>query len=206
MQGAINSEIGQLSTAVEAYREHFGEYPPDPTNPELIPKHLLKAFKYAGPPPPELASLEPGTALVFWLGGVMGPNGVPIGFSSNRNNPFDATDKNRIGPFFDFDPQRISDGKYYPKGFNVSDESDVYNYFRAERGSYDGKTSLSGTVPYRNVNTNDWVNPHSFQIHSPGLDGIHGSGTQYPTGGDYQPADYDDQTNFSGGPLKNQMP
>lgn len=208
MQADINAEIGQLSSALKLYKSQLGEYPPDSNQDEAsVRRHLLKAFKYTGPLPEE-AKLEPCTALVFWLGGVIDPDtGLRIGFSANPKKPFDPEDKNRIGPFFDFDPQRLTaEGQYYPKGFGLSDEADVYNYFRAERRSYEGKMGGSNTAPYWSTETNEWVNRDTFQIHSPGLDGIHGSGTQYPSGEDYEDADYDDQTNFSGGPLKNKMP
>ena len=234
MQADINSEIGQLSSDLKAYKAQLGEYPPDycdPDNPEdfaLIKRHLLKVFRYVPEDEEELKTLlrnnklEPGTALVFWLGGVMKEVGtgddkyyVPIGFSANPKNPFDPEDKNRIGPFFDFDPQRLTvdfdpqrltvGGQYCPKGFNISDKADVYNYFRAERRSYEGKMGGSNTAPYWTTELNEWVNRDTFQILSPGLDGIYGSSSDYPPNGDDEQG-LDDQTNFSGGPLKDKMP
>ena len=208
MQSNVNKELSLLSQSVEAYRMEMGEYPPDGTNPDqdLVKRHMLKVFHYTGEPP----TVEPCTALVFWLGGMRNDDGIPIGFSDSKK-PFDVINKNRIGPFFNFAPERLLGGSYYPEGFNVSDEKDSYVYFRSENGDYTGKAGCCGdkpTQPYMNTkteDTEDWVNPDSFQIHSPGLDGVHGNSTQYPDG-PYEEVDLDDQTNFSGGPLKNKMP
>ena len=53
--------------------------------------------------------------------------------------------------------------------------------------------------------TFDWVKRDSFQIRAAGLDGVFGTGREYPTGGDYDDATYDDQTNFSPGTLEDKM-
>jgi len=204
-EGALNKEIYELSAAVEAYRVQMGEYPPDGSDPAAVKRHMLKAFRYMGQAP----EVKPSTALVFWLGGVIDQNGIPIGFSDSRN-PFDPANKNRIGPFYDFDPQRISGGAYYFTGLSTTEGTSMYVYFRAEKGSgYAGKESIvCGTKPYMDATAKELtpVNPDTFQIHSPGLDGIHGAAIQYPIGTDYLEPDYDDQTNFSNGPLSKKMP
>jgi len=212
MEGLINKELGDLHQAIEAYKAEMGEYPPDGTDPAAVKRHLRKAFHYTGPAP----DLEPCKALVFWLGGVINEDGVPMGFSDSRTTPFDNTNTNRIGPFYEFDPTRIvpspnsPGGEYLSNGFGAGDDVDSFVYFRAEKATgYAGKQSCCGTKPYMSTDpktAGEWVNPDSFQIHSPGLDGIHGGGTQYPSGEDYQEVDYDDQTNFSGGTLKNKLP
>ncbi len=39
-----------------------------------------------------------------------------------------------------------------------------------------------------------------YQIFGPGLDGMYGSGIQYPSGADYDEARKDDMSNFTRGP------
>ena len=48
------------------------------------------------------------------------------------------------------------------------------------------------------------MNPRSFQILCPGLDGIFGTGYHYPSGADYNVNNNDDVTNFSNGKLENE--
>ncbi len=168
---AIVTEISQLDMACKAYKERFGEYPPDGLDSAATIRHLQKAFpRYTGGMPSFMMSgtthlLSPMNALVFWLGGMPDPTtGRPIGFSANPLNPFEATSSNRIGPFFEFDPTRmglargttdygpgtVQSYRYWPSGATNSPQygSFKYNgyaYLRAENGSY---CTSSGAVKY----------------------------------------------------------
>src|SRR5262245_46642027 len=51
-------------------------------------------------------TLEGDQCLVFFLGGI-NENGQPSGFSTNKSNPMDASTTQRLGPFFQFETQRL---------------------------------------------------------------------------------------------------
>ena len=92
-EAAITFEIKQLETACQAYKERFGEYPPDFTDQNTVMRHLAKAFpRYqpgitqGGGPSNNWAGFRrdmqagstnnldvnnftPASALTFWLGG-----------------------------------------------------------------------------------------------------------------------------------------
>ena len=193
---AIAVEISQLDLGLNAYKERLGEYPPDFTVAEDVPRHIAKAFPdYTGAMVP---SGDASTAILYWLGG---PDGN--GFSANPLDPFD-NNPSRIGPFFEFDPGRIRDSRYYPPGVPFGSSSGgfaPYVYFRANRGGgYDGHTGWQNARPCRDTRSGGWANPYSFQIRSSGMDGRFGSGRDFPTGEDYgqDKSTYDDITNFSG--------
>ena len=160
---AINMELKQLEMACQAYKEKFGEYPPDGTNAAAVARHLRKAFprcsESAYPKwvcevdrsdpnnPVYTTALNPATALGFWLGGVSDGNGRLIGFSADPTNPFSPSAASRIGPFFDFDPLRQKGGvvsdtdttpyQYWPQGAEGEKTTGPIVYFRAENGHYD---------------------------------------------------------------------
>lgn len=92
-KAAMKMEVTNLATAIEQYKQKYGDYPPDGSNWDVVARHLRKAF-------PRMASTELGTlqtacggtgsgtfplgvmnraeALVFFLGG----------FSSDPQHPF----------------------------------------------------------------------------------------------------------------------
>jgi prepilin-type N-terminal cleavage/methylation domain-containing protein len=111
-------EINGLQTALAAYKEKFGDYPPDFTDTTLagpVQRHLAKAFpRYTGNWQNDLTTwfqavlkaqgdsnaqndattirplLDPSWALAFWLGGLPDGSLIPNGFSPNPTDPFDT--------------------------------------------------------------------------------------------------------------------
>ncbi len=231
----IAVELSQLEAACMAYKEKFGEYPPDFTDSAAVTRHIAKAFpRYPDPSDwtteipnatgLNINELTPLTALTFWLGGMRDANGVPVGFSANPRDPFNATSTSRIKPFFDFDPNRLSGYRYWPQGAVGNRTSGAIAYFRAENGSYlTANTWMNDNDPAHvrpaidtrlsdiSAGNVSWINPESIQIFSSGLDVAYGEltdkiyGLQFPTGGNYSEATYDDVTNFSGGTLESAM-
>jgi prepilin-type N-terminal cleavage/methylation domain-containing protein len=119
--GAIVTEISQFDAALRAYKEKFGEYPPDGTDQNAILRHIHKAFpRYdtaKGVPQigaPGTGSLTPFNSLTFWLGGRWDDvNKRFTGFSADPTNPFDlgvTPSVSRIGPFLELDPNQCGDG------------------------------------------------------------------------------------------------
>jgi hypothetical protein len=113
---AIKVEISKLDTACQAFKEAFGDYPPDGYDANAVNLFIRRAFPdidsshfptlrtFAAYDPssssmssdPDPASYDPAGALVFWLGGVKERSatgntwtGRRIGFSANPINPFD---------------------------------------------------------------------------------------------------------------------
>jgi prepilin-type N-terminal cleavage/methylation domain-containing protein len=217
----MKSEIKQLELALEQARNQLfgGQYPPDTLNPADWQQCVRRAFpRYSGavPTPPT----TPAEALVFWLGGMKDPtSGNFIGFSSNPLNPFDAsTNTNRIGPFFNFDRTRVGPGSgaglyvYYPQNDLTTPTTappaagtapQPHVYFKAVAAAYTG--TFNNAQPYVDVAADPsgatWVNPQSFQLMCPGLDGLYSASTggspHYPKGDNYGQNTYDDITNFT---------
>ena len=115
-----------------------------PLNTHLAEVWVVGTYNASGPgvtSGPNGQFLTPATALVFWLGGMQDANGNFIGFSADPTDPFDAKyatihgagtyQKNRIGPFFDFQKSRVSGYFYFPDnglGTNINANS-PYVYF-----------------------------------------------------------------------------
>jgi hypothetical protein len=200
----MRSELIQLALALERCRSDLGhgEYPPRSTD-ELraVEQFLAKAFPdYHGELPEKYKNLDAASSLVFWLGGMTDKDGQMIGFSADPKNPFDTTNKSRIGPFFDFDRARLRyDGGlpvYLP--WNNNPQSEPVVYFRADsKGEYHG--AWHNCHPCLDSLGGGWVNPKSFQLFSPGNDGKYGYGAQYPSGTDYDAQRQDDVSNFTRG-------
>lgn len=129
---AIKSEITQLQMACEAYKQKYGEYPPDLTDLVALDRHLKRAFpryRYRAERPypdfplarqflddvaaaygissPDL--LGPASALVIFLGGVPEQAGStkPAGFHADPKNPFRSGEP-RTPPFYEFDVSRLT--------------------------------------------------------------------------------------------------
>ena len=148
----------------------------------------------------DINTMNPSTALVFWLGGMPDAQGKLSGFSQNPADPFEspATTSSRIGPLFDFDPGHLKNSAYYAPPVTAG-SGKPYIYLRAEQGqpqlkreyySYDPtgskpytfKKGGSGAQPYWDQRNGGWVNPDSFQILFCGLDAKFGKENVYPTG------------------------
>ncbi len=210
-------EVMSLDQALNAYKEQFGEYPPDGGDPAAVTRHLARAFPQTKDAPP--ITVDPSTALAFWLGGVPEvdpgtgrPTGCLCGFSTNPLHPFENNkiQPRRIGPFFSFDSSRLPAGTYtfYPaNGLSADPASNQpLVYFAARSGTYSNLSQWGHCRPYTWMGKG-YVNPATFQILSPGRDGRFGTGRDYPSGSDYNVDNYDDVTNFiKGATLKSDMP
>jgi len=227
MRATIKAEINQLALALAAYKAEHGEYPPDGTDEIAFLRHFDIVFPYSeikfdnDSEDPSQKLKDPSEALVFWLGG---PDGN--GFSVNPQNPLDKGGP-RTTPFFQFDPDRIEDGKYLLDGLKSP-----FVYFRAENGGYAGKSYDSSEIhgedhhddendgqqpggaqpdhehivtPYMHNNT-EWMSAQSFQIITTGLDGKFGKGSDFPSGSDYCSEALDNITSFSNVTLEDEMP
>jgi prepilin-type N-terminal cleavage/methylation domain-containing protein len=177
--GVIAAELKSgLEGACQQYKAQFGEYPPDGTDQAAVDRHIHKMFPYYTGVTPQIGAstgLTAFTSLTFFLGGMWDDtNKRFVGFSADQTNPFDTSNPSRIGPFFEFDPNRtdqntagtmtIGSGtgaprtkvlRYWPQG-TISNGSATTNtpgsiaYFRAENGSYQvagGTTTKSYADP-----------------------------------------------------------
>ena len=106
----IRVEITQLSQAVEAFKNKYGAYPPDGSNPVITARVIRKMFPRILPAEfaqamTVLQALDPAEALPFWL----------RGFSSDPKRPFFGpggpfnitTERNNEG-FFEFQEARLT--------------------------------------------------------------------------------------------------
>ncbi|HBN75994.1 MAG TPA: hypothetical protein DD473_09275 [Planctomycetaceae bacterium] len=163
--------------------------------------------------------LNGAECLAFFLGGIP-QSGALIGFSKNPANPFSRTGNNRTGPFHEFIASRFVD----------KDSDDIPEYVDTFAGqtspivyfsSYDGRgyrsseiTPLLANGIYRQGKETDptmgqpddttpWKEK-TFQLISPGQDGLYGTGGYYSpddTSG-LSEEDADNLTNFTTGTLK----
>jgi len=187
--------------------------------------------------------LNGAECLVFFLGGMPSPTGTLSGFSKNPRTPWTFTSGNADGPYFEFDVGRLVDvdgtdpvafpeyvdplpdqqapymflssqGKHYnlvnnpnpPPATNLPDDYDVY-----------GTITQDLYTCYRKADWNTPQRASSFQIISPGEDGLYGPGGLYTSDGELPERDLDGNstidawelrraeadniTNFSDGPL-----
>ncbi len=169
-------ELKQLEMALQAYKERFGEFPPDGlpvkkadgttvSAKDLFTAHVRKAFPRCTSANIEAAwntygqHLRPNTALVFWLGGLP-VSGEFTGFSANPVYPF-ATGGSRIDPFFtEFDHDRLAPNAsghpnlelcyYYPtEEARQSDDSNhnkAIVYYRANAGNVSNEYDTTNRV------------------------------------------------------------
>ena len=163
--------------------------------------------------------LNGAECLAFFLGGIP-QSGTLIGFAKNPANPFSTTGNSRDGPFHEFIASRFVD----------KDSDDIPEYVDTFAGqtspivyfsSYDGRgyrsTEMTSLMPngiYRQGKETDptmgqaddttpWKEK-TFQLISPGQDGLYGTGGYYSpddTSGLSQ-EDADNLTNFTTGTLK----
>ncbi len=175
-------------------------------------------------------SLSGAECLVFFLGGLpltSTTSTTMTGFSKNPILPWSAAGANREGPYFEFDSGRLVDldGDSFPEFLDpLPGQTSPYQYYASQGKSYAidavatpdafdvlpdvsknplrvylkaEKTGAVGkNVPQRS---------ESFQIISPGLDGLYGPGGIYTDGSELtgtRASEADNITNFSAGPLK----
>jgi prepilin-type N-terminal cleavage/methylation domain-containing protein len=152
------------------------------------------AFSSGWPGNPNFVTLDGPECLLFFLGGVPDPadptHSTYIGFSTNPAYPFSTTDKNsRIKPFFEFRSDRLGDADgdgnfeyrdpipsqqmpylylsgYDGRGYNTNDLYRDWNPMMST-----GTTKwMAG--PYTQGPTSNAWNRSSFQLISPGFDGV----------------------------------
>ncbi len=206
---AINLEIKELERSLNAYKERFGEYPPDFTSinstdtavrdaaRNAILRHLRRAFPRYRPADfdafatdvsnatgaaLDLYEVTPGSALVFWLGGIPTQTGSGAsltmveftGFSANPSNPFSSGGQ-RIPPFHKFDLDRIrlnDDGSgnpgtwwyFCPDAGNNGSKS-PYVYFRSRAGGF-SRDWGTGVAPYFDAQRNGSGAPSTYPTNS----------------------------------------
>jgi prepilin-type N-terminal cleavage/methylation domain-containing protein len=224
-EAAIGTEIGQLDSALKAYKEKYGSYPPsDLSNVAALTQHLARAFPRcnATSEAQAVASFNmttPAQCLTFFLNGYSSDVEHPV--SGLQSNP-----ASQMAAFYPFDKSRFTnpDGSKW-NGTSVPIYSPSatpgvpYVYFAAQSYSahYQATTApgvATGTGqgycrPYAIDNppsgatgANLYCNPSSFQIISAGLDSDYGGAATaapiyYPSGLNSQPGDKDNLTNFS---------
>ncbi len=191
----VTAELGTMDKALVDFAVQFGDFPPDFHDTVAVWKFLKGRFpKCPQQKYPDMCGQSPATALYFWLAG---PDGR--GFSTNPADPFGSKGP-RIGPFYKFVPEQLKrvDGLMQycpPRGADGS----PYVYFRGGPKGYDGHIGWDTARPYRNSKDGSWINRETYQILSPGADGKYGSGCRFPSGIDYNAANYDDMANFTRG-------
>ncbi|HQI77470.1 MAG TPA: prepilin-type N-terminal cleavage/methylation domain-containing protein, partial [Candidatus Latescibacteria bacterium] len=161
------AELAELSMAMEAYRQKYGEYPPNNIQGDTaaVERHLRKAFPRYRIHTTGVATLyeqfatdlavfgltaanmDAASALVFWLGGLpetvpaAGEIWAPAGFSADPSNPFQAG-TNRLPTFYKFEPDSTRLIRDTVNGtlrfYPPSVTTAPYVYFRARR---DGTTN-----------------------------------------------------------------
>ena len=158
-------------------------------------------------------TLEGMDALVFWLGGIPinGSTGVKFtGFAASRTDPTlpEGTVTKRKGPYYEFEPARVSGTTSNGKlGFNNSYGGPYVYYARDDYKYFDGVAPALlpfPVYPYRDqtsATASSFLNSKTFQLISSGQNQVFGPGgvNWTPGSGKYAiDADgYDDMANFS---------
>jgi prepilin-type N-terminal cleavage/methylation domain-containing protein len=164
-RAVISMEISQLDFACKAFKEKFGEYPPDFADEdrvaalEQVKRFIARAWPRCTKLPRDFrgaslpAKYDAGRALVYWLGGLYDDSeGNWVGFSADPQNPFDVDDAGDLLPPFDpgnptnphRSPSRIQSFFKFQTGPRVVGPKYAtpipvtagYVYFRAENRSY----------------------------------------------------------------------
>jgi prepilin-type N-terminal cleavage/methylation domain-containing protein len=211
-KAVLKTELTDIETALAACKEKFGDYPPDGTDPAAVTAFVKRAFPNSRSN--AVPAMDPSTALVFWLGGRYDTTtGAFTGFSANPRDPFDAS-QSRLGPFYEFKKEQLVTAgstagfnlyRYMPN--NGNSQSDPIVYFRARaNGTYTGAYGNCKPCLDTRSGTTAFADPTKYQIRSPGLDGKHGTGIQFPTGTDYDQYQYDDVASFSEKSLGDAIP
>lgn len=149
--------------------------------------------------------LRGAECLVFFLGGMSTVDGTgtavsqdrpdtgftKVGFSKNGSNPFEAQSRNRVGPFFEFNPARlmVTTQSTAPELLVYFDTIPTQQSPYVYASSYDGigyeNLDVQGTSnrlttsAYRVSATGAFWKDRSFQIISPGFDGQFGTGGEW---------------------------
>ena len=138
----VAAEVTQMASAIEAYRERHGDYPPDFGDKTIVERHIRKVWprinqaematvwpifwKYPTNDANQESNLDAAEAIVFWLGG----------FSSDPRRPFTGSDgplvlisgnvrlsETRNKGVFEFDESRLT-MQTAPGGGRISTDGD----------------------------------------------------------------------------------
>ena len=250
---SAKTRLTDVGTALEIYKQKYGEYPPDscacrccfnPSSPNyekarnVVRRHILKRW------PKVLKTGEvdkmvdevgkrcgdhPGKALLFWLAYHDGE-----GMAADEQHPFGKYDASEdCYEISDDEPRETTvmelaydsdgtNGGNYNERLGLMFQNKSIAYFRAEKGSYEGKRfDVDGeglAQPYKK--NGRWYNGDSFQLIFPGEDGVFGEADEHEdehghqhdrdlAGGEHSSfsvADRDNVTNFAeGGTLEGEM-
>lgn len=156
-------------------------------------------------------SLDGAECLVFFLGGRFDPNSkTMVGFSKNPIDPM-SLGGNRVGPFFEFRPERLVDADQdgFPEYLSpIQGSTKPYLYFHSQS---DVKASIGNYMPdaYRAEpgGNAQLGNRNSYQLICAGFDDEYGSGgffdlEKMTLGAEHDAADEDNITNFAPVTLK----
>ncbi len=107
-KNAIAMEVTTIASAIERYKEKYGDYPPDGSNAAVLSRHLRKVFPQIAASEISLltagsnastgltgAVMDPPEALVFFLGGF---SDDPVHPFTGAGGPFAATPNNSTAP------------------------------------------------------------------------------------------------------------
>lgn len=112
-EGVVKSEINQIATKLELYKQEYGDYPPDFSDENAVMRHIKKRWpnhKYADYAAVADAiktssgihnsdyewdvddtAFKHAGALAFWLGGFPDDNDILAGFCADPQKPFTLT-------------------------------------------------------------------------------------------------------------------
>ncbi len=151
----IGMEIKQLESAMEAYRQKHGDYPPDFSNKAIVERHIRKVWPrisqaefamvwqvfWVNPsnPADNQSHVDPAEALAFWLGGFSNDSRRPF---FGKGGPFIAVGTNipadvrinedRNKGTFEFDEGRltIANAPSGPGRISNEGDGDVFPVYR----------------------------------------------------------------------------
>lgn len=140
--------------------------------------------------------LDGSACLVFFLGGITPTAGeLPVGFSTNPRAPL-TTGGKRVGPFFEFKLSRLyrADPTAPFQGYDgyldpLPDQQVPYWYITNDRYTTQQTLNAARTAanadlvrPVYRQSASSFFNAQSFQIISPGRDGVTGENSTGPGG------------------------
>jgi hypothetical protein len=226
----VVTEITYLSQALAMFESMYGEHPPssihlyekafmwrtDASSCQKI-RRLWPQFSFeqdidlnSDGETDDVHELAGAECLVFFLGGMPKHTNEPIGFSKNPVFPFDLETTKRIGPFMEFDIERLTDVD--ADGFcEYGDPIRKTPYLYVSRWGNQYRNTDLAIYPPGDVRNMTQVynrgpsNICDFQIISAGEDGEYGVGGKYPDFDSIprssRAAEHDNITSFSSGRL-----
>lgn len=155
----ISTDVANLGRAMEAYKEKYGDYPPDFADAKYLPfdqtvayRHIRKVWQRIAPSElAAIASIAPtidtAEAIPFWLGGLsanakapFSGSGGPLVATGDSSQPWAWRTQDRNEPLYTFEESRlylemsgayVVGVSYLPKGQNTP-----YTYFNSRTYSF----------------------------------------------------------------------